>query len=98
MAYHGNELLEIASANGVRYMFEASVGGGIPLLSPMIDSLCANEINAVCGIVNGTSNYILTEMTAGKSFADALLEAQKNGYAEADPTADVEGHDACRKI
>ena len=98
VAYHGDELLEIASANGVRYMFEASVGGGIPLLSPMIDSLCANEINAVCGIVNGTSNYILTEMTAGKSFADALLEAQKNGYAEADPTADVEGHDACRKI
>ena len=72
VAYHGDELLEIASANGVRYMFEASVGGGIPLLSPMIDSLCANEINAVCGIVNGTSNYILTEMTAGKSFAEGV--------------------------
>ena len=98
VAYHGDELLNIATEHGVRYMFEASVGGGIPLLSPMIDSLCANEIEAVCGIVNGTSNYILTEMTAGKSFADALLEAQKNGYAEADPTADVEGHDACRKI
>lgn len=99
VATRGDELLALARAHNVGYLFEASVGGGIPLIRPMVQCLAANEINQICGILNGTTNYILTQMiTSGVSFADALRQAQENGYAEKDPTADVEGHDACRKI
>ena len=88
-----------AARKGASYLFEASVGGGIPILRPLSQCLAANELTEVCGILNGTTNYILTRMIrAGLSFDAALREAQANGYAEADPTADVEGHDACRKI
>ena len=80
-------------------MFEASVGGGIPIIRPMLQCLAANEFNQICGILNGTTNYILTQMIHnGVTFEDALRQAQVNGYAEKDPTADIEGHDACRKI
>lgn len=80
-------------------MFEASVGGGIPIIRPMLQCLAANEFNEICGILNGTTNYILTQMIHnGVKFEDALKQAQASGYAEADPTADIEGHDACRKI
>ena len=99
VAEHGCELLQLAARHGVSYLFEASVGGGIPILRPLSQCLAANELTEVCGILNGTTNYILTRMIrAGLSFDAALREAQANGYAEADPTADVEGHDACRKI
>lgn len=99
VAMHGEELLKIAEEHGVNYMFEASVGGGIPIIRPMIQCLAANEFNEICGILNGTTNYILTQMIHnGVAFEDALRQAQVNGYAEADPTADIEGHDACRKI
>lgn len=99
VATRGEELLRIAEENGVGYMFEASVGGGIPIIRPMLQCLAANEINEVCGILNGTTNYILTQMIHnGVTFEDALKQAQLNGYAEKDPTADIEGHDACRKI
>ncbi|MDP4093365.1 MAG: homoserine dehydrogenase [Bacillota bacterium] len=99
VAKHGPELLKMASDNKVNYLFEASVGGGIPIIRPLNQCLAANEIHGITGILNGTTNYILTQMKKeGKDFADALKEAQKNGYAEADPTADIEGHDACRKI
>ncbi len=98
VAMHGYELMQLAAANGVAYLFEASVGGGIPVLRPIRNCLAANQIQEVCGILNGTTNYILTQMIQmGQSFEAALLQAQKNGYAELDPTADVEGHDACRK-
>ena len=81
------------------FLFEASVGGGIPILRPMSSCLAANELSEIVGILNGTTNYILTRMIrGGLSFDAALKEAQENGYAEADPTADIEGHDACRKI
>lgn len=96
---HGPELLKMASENGVSYLFEASVGGGIPIIRPLGQCLAANVINGITGILNGTTNYILTKMRReGMDFSDALKGAQQNGYAEADPTADVEGHDACRKI
>lgn len=99
VATHGPELLKIAKENGVNYLFEASVGGGIPIIRPMNRCLAANEIHSVTGILNGTTNYILSQMKReGKDFEVALKEAQMNGYAEADPTADIEGHDACRKI
>lgn len=99
VATHGEELLKIAEEHNVNYMFEASVGGGIPIIRPMIQCLAANEFNEICGILNGTTNYILTQMIHnGVKFEDALKQAQVNGYAEADPTADIEGHDACRKI
>ena len=99
VATHGKELLSIAKARGVNYLFEASVGGGIPVLRPLFEDLCANQIEEIVGILNGTTNYILTRMVrGGVSFADALKEAQAKGYAEADPTADVEGIDAGRKI
>ena len=99
VAEHGCELLQLAALKGASYLFEASVGGGIPILRPLSQCLAANELTEVCGILNGTTNYILTRMIrAGLSFDAALREAQANGYAEADPTADVEGHDACRKI
>ena len=98
-ATHGYELLQLAKANGVSYLFEASVGGGIPILRPLTNCLAANEVEQITGILNGTTNYILTRMIkAGLTFEQALKEAQDNGYAEKDPTADVDGHDACRKI
>ncbi|HJB99229.1 MAG TPA: homoserine dehydrogenase [Candidatus Flavonifractor merdavium] len=99
VAEHGCELLRLAQEKGVSYLFEASVGGGIPIIRPLNQCLAANEIEELCGILNGTTNYILTRMIrAGLSFDAALKEAQQNGYAEQDPTADIEGHDACRKI
>lgn len=99
VANHGPELLQLAKENGVSYLFEASVGGGIPIIRPLYQCLAANEIQGITGILNGTTNYILTQMkNEGMNFAAALKEAQEKGYAEADPTADVEGHDACRKI
>ena len=99
VATHGAELLEIAKEKGCYYLFEAAVGGGIPVLSPLVNDLAHNEISEVSGILNGTTNYILTRMfSSGASFEAALAEAQAKGYAEADPTADVEGHDAARKI
>ena len=99
VATHGYELLQLARANGCSYLFEASVGGGIPILRPLTSCLAANELEQVSGILNGTTNYILTRMIrAGLTFDQALAEAQANGYAEKDPTADVDGHDACRKI
>lgn len=94
----GYELMHLAQKHGVSYLYEASVGGGIPIIRPMKRCLAANEIAEVRGILNGTTNYILTRMIrSGISFQEALAEAQTNGYAEKDPTADVEGLDACRK-
>lgn len=99
VATHGPELLRIAKKNNINYLFEASVGGGIPIIRPLNRCLAANEIYSIVGILNGTTNYILSQMRReGKDFDVALKEAQKNGYAEADPTADIEGHDSCRKI
>ena len=99
VATHGYDLLQLAKEHGVSYLFEASVGGGIPILRPLTACLAANELDQITGILNGTTNYILTRMIkAGLSFDQALKEAQANGYAEQDPTADVDGHDACRKI
>lgn len=99
VATFGTELLEIARENGVRYLFEASVGGGIPIIRPINNDLVANKITSIDGILNGTTNYILTQMNEnGTSFEEALKDAQAKGYAEADPTADVEGIDAARKI
>ena len=98
VATHGRELAALAREHGVSYLFEASVGGGIPLLRPLSRCLAANRIDEVYGILNGTTNYILTAMDAqGQDFSQALKKAQELGYAEADPTADVEGIDACRK-
>ncbi len=98
VAEHGAELAALAREHGVSYLFEGSVGGGIPLLRPLCRCLAANRIDEVYGILNGTTNYILTAMDQrGRAYADALRTAQELGYAEADPTADVEGIDACRK-
>lgn len=98
IARDGPELLSIAARAGVDLLFEASVAGGIPLIRPLRESLAGDRIRRVLGIVNGTTNYILTRMTEdGATFADALTEAQRLGYAEADPTADVEGFDAAAK-
>ena len=98
VAEKGAELLALAKKRGVNYLFEASVGGGIPILRPLTNCLAANEVEQITGILNGTTNYILTRMIkAGLTFEQALKEAQDNGYAEKDPTADVDGHDACRK-
>ncbi len=98
VALHGAELNEIAREKGVNYLFEGSVGGGIPVLRPLTRCLAANRVDEVFGILNGTTNYILTAMdTQGQGFEEALKKAQELGYAEADPTADVEGVDACRK-
>ena len=95
----GYELTQLAREKGVCYLFEASVGGGIPIIRPLSQCLAANEILEIYGILNGTTNYILTRMIrAGLTFDAALAEAQANGYAERDPSADVDGHDACRKI
>ena len=99
VAAKGDELLDIALKNNVNFLFEASVGGGIPVLRPMAQCLAANEITEVVGILNGTTNFILTRMfSENMSFEDALKLAQELGYAERDPSADVDGHDACRKI
>ncbi|HVM12053.1 MAG TPA: homoserine dehydrogenase [Actinomycetota bacterium] len=98
VATHGRELLEAAAAAGVALRFEAAVGGGIPLVHPLRESLAGDRITRVIGIVNGTTNYVLTRMTEeGLSFDDALTEAQALGFAERDPTDDVEGHDAAAK-
>ena len=98
LAKHGAELYEAASANGVDLYYEASVGGAIPILRPLRDSIVGDHVTRIMGIVNGTTNYILTKMDEnGSAFADVLKEAQALGYAEADPTADIEGHDAAAK-
>lgn len=99
VAQKGLELLEAAEKHGVNYLFEASVGGGIPIIRPMAQCLAANNIEGVAGILNGTTNFILTKMIEdGMTFKDALKLAQDNGFAEKDPTADIEGFDACRKV
>lgn len=99
VARHGDEFIRLAAESGVSYRFEAAVGGGIPVIAPLISSVRQNKIIEVRGILNGTTNYILTKMFAyGEDFATALCEAQARGYAEKDPTADVEGLDAARKI
>ena len=99
VARHGAELLEIAKERELNYLFEASVGGGIPIIRPLNSSLTADEIIEITGILNGTTNYILSQMThEGIDFDTALKEAQAKGYAERNPEADVEGYDACRKI
>jgi len=99
VAKHGAELLQIAKENSVNFLFEASVGGGIPIIRPLNQSLTADEIYEITGVLNGTTNFILTKMAEeGRPFEDVLKEAQELGYAERNPEADVEGHDACRKI
>lgn len=99
LAKHWEELLETANKNNVRICFEASVGGGIPLLEPLNESLASNHIQSIYGIINGTANYILTKMTEeGLDFEDVLGEAQEKGYAEQDPTFDIEGHDTAQKL
>lgn len=99
VAAHGTELLAIAREKGVNFLFEASVGGGIPIIRPMYRCLMGEKIEEITGILNGTTNFILTKMDKeGESFENALKEAQNLGYAERNPEADVEGHDTCRKI
>ena len=99
VANHGPELIRIARENHCNYLFEASVGGGIPIIRPLNYSLTAEKIDSITGILNGTTNYILTKMDKeGADFEDVLKEAQEKGYAERNPEADVEGYDACRKI
>ncbi len=99
VAKHGAELLSIAKENEINFLFEASVGGGIPIIRPLNSSLTADEIEEITGILNGTTNYMLTKMFyEGADYDTVLREAQANGYAERNPEADVEGYDACRKI
>lgn len=99
VAKHGAELLEIAKANNCSYLFEASVGGGIPIIRPMMKALTAEKIENIFAILNGTTNYILTKMEReGADYESTLKQAQELGYAERNPEADVEGYDACRKI
>ena len=99
LAKRGSELFELANKHNVLVLYEASVGGGIPIIMPVKQSLTANKFQSLAGILNGTTNYILTKMEKDQSeFADVLAEAQELGYAEADPTSDVEGHDAAYKI
>lgn len=99
VANHGPELIRLAKENHCNYLFEASVGGGIPIIRPLNYSLTAEKIDAITGILNGTTNYILTQMDEkGADFADVLKKAQDLGYAERNPEADIEGYDACRKI
>ncbi len=99
VATHGAELLQLARENNINFMFEASVGGGIPIIRPLNQSLTADEIYEINGILNGTTNYILTKMTKeGREFSDVLKQAQDKGYAEKNPSADVDGHDTCRKL
>ena len=98
VARHGLELLEIAEEKNINYMFEASCGGGIPIIRPLHSSLTADEIDEISGILNGTTNYILSKMQAENAdFEEVLKEAQEKGYAEANPSADVDGLDAARK-
>ncbi len=99
VANHGPELLQIARENNCNYLFEASVGGGIPIIRPINEALTAEKIEAITGILNGTTNYILTKMqNDGAKYEEVLKRAQEKGYAERNPEADVEGYDACRKI
>ena len=99
VAAKGAELIKIAREHGVTFQFEASVGGGIPIIRPLNKCLTADEIEEITGILNGTTNYMLTKMTdEGADFDEVLKDAQAKGYAEKDPTADIEGHDPCRKI
>ncbi|MEW8959391.1 MAG: homoserine dehydrogenase, partial [Moorella sp. (in: firmicutes)] len=99
LALYGKELFDAAASNGVDLFFEASVGGGIPIIRPLKECLAGNKIRQVMGIVNGTTNYILTKMSReGRDFQEVLREAQDLGYAEADPAADIEGDDAARKM
>ena len=99
VAAKGAELIKIAREHGVNFQFEASVGGGIPIIRPLNKSLTADDIEEITGILNGTTNYMLTKMTdEGADFDEVLKDAQAKGYAEKDPTADIEGHDPCRKI
>lgn len=99
IAEKGAELIRLAKEHNVNCMFEASVGGGIPIIRPLNSCLTADVIEEVSGILNGTTNYMMTKMSEkGSEFEDVLKDAQQKGYAEADPTADIEGHDACRKI
>ena len=99
VAARGYELLKLAGEKGVNYLFEASVGGGIPIVRPIAQCIAANIVNEIYGILNGTTNYILSEMEKnGAEFSDALAGAQKKGYAEADPSSDIKGYDACRKV
>lgn len=99
LAEHGNEIFALAEQHNVMVMFEAAVAGGIPIIKALREGLAANQIESVAGIINGTSNFILSEMREhGSTFADVLAEAQTLGYAEADPTFDIEGHDAAHKL
>ena len=99
VAKHGAELLALANQKNVNFLFEASVGGGIPIIRPLNKCLTADEIEEITGILNGTTNYMLTKMAQeGADFDEVLKDAQDKGYAEKDPTADIEGHDPCRKI
>ena len=99
VAKHGAELIQIAKENNANFLYEASVGGGIPIIRPLISSLTCDDITEVTGILNGTTNYILTKMRdEGADFGDVLKKAQEKGYAERNPEADIEGYDACRKI
>ncbi len=99
IAEYGPELIALAQERSLNCLFEASVGGGIPIIRPLNSCLTADVIEEISGILNGTTNYMMTKMTdEGLEFADVLRDAQERGYAEADPTADIEGHDACRKI
>lgn len=99
VAAKGAELIALAKEKNVNFMFEASVGGGIPIIRPLGSCLTADEIEEITGIVNGTTNYMMTKMSQeGLEFDDVLKDAQARGYAEKDPTADIEGYDACRKI
>src|SRR5436190_6269849 len=99
LAQHGNEIFAAASAQGVMVAFEGAVAGGVPIIKALREGLTANRIEWIAGIINGTSNFILSEMRAtGASFEDALKDAQRRGYAEADPTFDVEGIDAAHKL
>lgn len=99
VAKHGAELLSIAKDRSINFLFEASVGGGIPIIRPLNSSLTADEIEEITGILNGTTNYMMTKMFyEGADYDEVLKEAQENGFAERNPEADVEGYDACRKI
>ncbi len=99
VAKYGAELIQVAKDHDVNFLYEASVGGGMPIIRPLISSLTCDDITEVSGILNGTTNYILTKMRdQGAAFQDVLEEAQEKGYAERNPEADIEGYDACRKI
>ena len=99
VAKHGAELIRVAKEQNVNFFYEASVGGGTPILRSLYESLTGDVIEEIVGILNGTTNYMMTKMSSeGSEFEDVLKDAQQKGYAEADPTADIEGHAACRKI